>query len=354
MGNKQSIKKGVAIGMVSLLMIHPIFAQSSADDTSRLLTLNSVIEKAIGKEEKVSVLHKQIEAYKEKLQSVQNIGGMAYQTTRYAYEQILLDEETLKDKVAYQVTQLYETILLLQKQIQLNEKEIEIAQKELQAAQIKKNKGQLSIYDLSQAQLAIENKKAEKQKNEWALLDNQTQFFNLTGLHLEDDAIWEEDLSYEVLGEEEALQHIITKNVDYYMENTEAYAAYQEEHMVDVLEYKYGSTGVTMEMWTNNKADLAQNSYQVSQQRKQLIQSLQTTSVELKKLEETIALQEKNIAQMQEQLKKISIYYSKGHVSELEKLKAEQSVRQLELSKIQSIYTYQQLKMAFEKPWVRY
>lgn len=354
MGIKQGIKKCLAIGVVSILAISPIFADSDEDSVSRILSIDQVIEKAISKEEKVSVLNKQINAYKEKLNNTWNIGGMTYYTTKYSYDQALLEQATLEDKVAYKVIQIYESIILLEKQIKLNNLEIKIAQKELQAAKIKNNKGQLSNLGLSQAKLSVDNKIVEKKKNELMLSDYKMQLFSLASINLDDYEKLEEDLNYETLGDEEAIHRLIMKNVDYYMQNTEAYVAYQDDHMVEALEYKYGSMGVTMEMWESNKADLAQNSYQVVQQRKQMVESLQTTSVELKKLEEMLVLQEQNISQMQEELKTILIRYNKGYVSELEKQKAEQNMYQLELSRMQNIYTYKQLKTVLEKPWVKY
>ena len=85
-----------------------------------------------------------------------------------------------------------------------------------------------------------------------------------------------------------------------------------------------------------------------------MVEALQTTGIELKKLEETIILQEKNLSQMQEESKVTLIRYNEGYVSELDKQKAEQNLKQLELSKLQNLYTYKQLKMVLEKPWVKY
>ena len=355
MGIKQIIKKGLATGIVSMLMINPILAHSSNDGASRVLTLDKAIECAMNREDKVSVLNKQINAYKEKLDRVSNISSMAYYTAKYSYDQALQEQETLKDTVAYKVMQLYQSIAMLQKQIESSELNIEIAKKELLVAQIKNNKGQLSQLDLLQAKYNVDNEEAKKRQNELMLADYKSQLLSLTNINVDDYDDLEEDLSYECLGEEQAINGIITKNVDYYMKNTEAYVAYQEDHVVEALEYKYGTnTGITMDIWESNKADLAQSSYNAEKQRNQMTESLKTGAMELKKLEETIALQEKQLRTMQEEFKTVEINYSRGYVSELDKQKAEQSIQQLELARIQNLYTHQQLKMVFEKPWVKY
>lgn len=355
MGIKQIIKRCLAIGLVSMLLLNPILAQSSNDGVNRTLTLDKVIESAMNREDKAIVLNKQINAYKEKLNNVSDISSMAYSTVKYSYDQALLEQETLKDTVAYKAMQLYESIVILQKQIELSELDIEIAKKELLVAQIKNNKGQLSKLSLSQAKYNVDNEETKKKQNELLLADYKSQLLSLTNINLDDYDNLEEDLSYNTLGEEKNINGIIMKNVDYYMKNTEAYVAYQQDHIVEALEYKYGTnTGITMDMWEGNKADLAQNSYNAEKQRKQMVESLKTTAVELKKLEETIVLQETQFRNMQEEFKAVEINYSKGYVSELDKQKAEQGMQQLELARMQNLYTHKQLKMVFEKPWVKY
>lgn len=355
MGIKQVIKKCLAIGMVSMLLLNPILAHSSNDGVSRVLTLDKVIESAMNREDKVAVLNKQINAYEEKLNMVSDISSMAYYTTKYSYDQALQEQETLRDTVAYKAMQLYESIALLQKQIEFSELDIEIAKKELLIAQIKNNNGQLSKLSLSQAKYNLDNEETKKNQNELLLADYKSQLLSLTNINLDDYDALEEDLSYDALGEEQNVNGIIMKSVDYYMKNTEAYVAYQQDHIVEALEYKYGTNiGITMDIWEANKADLAQSSYNTEKQREQMIESLKTTATELKKLEETIVLQETQFRNMQEQFKAVEINYSKGYVSELDKQKAEQGIQQLELARMQNLYTHAQLKMVLEKPWVRY
>lgn len=352
---KQVIKKCLAIGMVSMLLLNPILAQSSNDGVNRLLTLDKVVQSAINKEDKVSVLNKQINAYKEKLNMISDISGMSYYTVKYSYDQALQEQETLRDTVTYKAMKLYQSITMLQKQIEFSELDIEIAKKELLVAQIKSNNGQLSKLSVSQAKYNLDNEEAKKKQNELLLADYKSQLLSLTNINLDDYDNLEEDFSYDALGEEQNVNGLIMKNVDYYMKNTEAYVAYQQDHIVEALEYKYGTnTGITMDMWEANKADLAQNSYNTEKQREQMIESLRTTVVELKKLEETIALQEIQFKNMQEEFKTIEINYNKGYVSLLDKQKREQSMKQLELARIQNLYTHTQLKMIFEKPWVKY
>lgn len=355
MGLKQSIKKYLAIGMLTILMSNSVLANSNNTANVKILTLDKVIECAMSREDKVGVLNKQITAYKEKLNTIFDIGGIAYYTAKYSYDQAVQEQEMLKDSVAYKMMQLYQSIAMLQKQIELGELDIEVAKKELLAAQIKNKSGQLSELSLTQAKYNVENEETKKRQNELMLEDYKSQLLSLTNINIDEYDSLEEDLSYECISEGQNINSIILKNVDYYMKNKEAYIAYQQDHVVEMLEYKYGTnTGITIDIWEENKAELAQSNYNTEKQREQMIESLKTGAMELKKLEETIALQAVQLKNMQEEHKTVKINYSNGYISELEMQKAEQNVQQLELSRMQNLYTHKQLQMVFEKPWVKY
>ena len=99
---------------------------------------------------------------------------------------------------------------------------------------------------------------------------------------------------------------------------------------------------------------MAQSSYDTKEQRKRMIESLQSNVIELEKLEQAIATQKTEIENQKANLAVSKIKYEKGYVSQLDFQKSEQAVRQLELAYIQNIYSYQQQKMILEKPWVKY
>lgn len=78
---------------------------------------------------------------------------------------------------------------------------------------------------------------------------------------------------------------LINWNVDYYLKNTEAYIVYQNDNIIDYTQYKYGAyAGIPEDILKTSKAEVAQSSYDTQQQKKNMIESLQSSVVGLEKL----------------------------------------------------------------------
>ena len=355
MGIKKRTTKGLVSLATSLLLVGTLVAGESSEIEHKVLTLEYAIESAMGLEDKVGVLQQQIEAYDEQLDLIDDYSSMLYYSTKYAQDSVVQEKDLLEDKVAYNVIVLYNAINLMQKQIELNEIEIAIAEKELKQAEVKMKHNRLSELNLNEVEVALQKKQAEYKKNQLHLSDYQNQFYNLTHIYIDTYDDIEEQLNYESLDYPAGTNGLIASNVNYYLENTESYIAYQKENIIDYTQYKYGiNTGIPINLLKSAEAEVAQSSYNTQQQKKQMIESLQSCVTELEKLQETIVIQQKEIEVQKNNLIMTQIRYENGYASQLELQKAEQMLTQLELAHIQNIYTYQQQKMILEKPWVRY
>lgn len=355
MGIKQLMLKGLTLMAVSAFMISTVVASDESELVSKVLTLNDAISSAMDREGKAGVLDQQIDAYNEQMKVIADYASPQYYSTQYAKDSVVQQRALLKDSVAYNVTELYDGIMMLQRQITLDKIELEIAEKELKQAEIMDKSGQLSKLGLSEAKARLEKKQAEHKKNLLSLADYKNQFFNLTHISMDDYDEIEEDLSYEPLEYAGGVNTLISWNVDYYLKNTEAYRAYQNDNIIDYTQYKYNIyTGIPEDILKTAKAEVAQSSYDTQQQRKKMTEALQSCVAELEKLRETIAVQKKDIETQKANLELIKIKYEKGYVSQIDYQKAKQTLLQLELANLQNIYTYQQQKMILEKPWVKY
>lgn len=352
---KQLMLKIITLIGAGVFMISTIAAQDNSNLTKKTLTLDYAINSAMDREEKVGVLEQQIEAYEEQMKVISDYASPLYYSTKYAQDSVIQQKKLLKDSVAYKVNVLYDSIIMLQKQIELNKVEIEIAEKELKQVEIKNKKGQLSELSLAEAKANLEKKQVEQKQNLISLEDYKNQFYNLTHIHIEDYNVIEENLSYEPLDYPGGTDALINWNVDYYLKNTEAYIAYQNNNVIDYTQYKYNVyTGIPENILKTSKAELAQSSYDVQQQRKNMTESLQSSVVALEKLQQTIAMQQIEIENQKANLAFSKIRYEHGYMSQIDLQKSEQALQQLELAHIQNIYTYQQQKMILEKPWIKY
>ena len=355
MGIKQLMLKSLTLIGTSLFMISTVVAQENSDLTKKILTLDYAISSAMDREEKVGVLDQQIDAYDEQIKVITDYASPLYYSTKYAQDSVIQQRKLLKDSVGYKVTLLYDGIIMLQKQIELNKVDIEIAEKEMKQVEIKNKNGQLSELSLAEAKANLEKKQAEQKQDLLSLEDYKNQFFNLTHIDIENYDTIEENLSYEPLDYPGGTDALIQWNVDYYLKNTEAYIAYQNDNIIDYTQYKYNVyTGIPENILKAAKAEVAQSSYDTQQQKKNMIESLQSCVAELEKLQQTIAMQQTEIENQKANLALSKIKYEHGYISQVEFQKSEQVLLQLELVHIQNIYTYQQQKMVLEKPWVKY
>lgn len=355
MGIKQLMLRVITLIGASTFMISSIVAQDNSDLANKTLTLDYAISRAMDREGKVGVLDQQIEAYEEQMKVISDYASPLYYSTKYAQDNVIQQRKLLKDSVAYKVNVLYDSIIILQKQIELNKVEIEIAEKELKQVEIKNKNGQLSELSLAEAKADLEKKQVEQKQNLLSLEDYKNQFYNLTHIHIEDYDRIEENLSYEPLEYPGGTDALINSNVNYYLQNTEAYIDYQNSNIMDYTQYKYGiDTGIPVSMLKATKAELAQSSYDTQQQKKNMIESLQSSVIGLEKLQQTIAMQQAEIENQKANLALSKIRYEHGYISQIDFQKSEQALQQLELAYIQNIYTYQQQKMILEKPWVKY
>lgn len=338
--------------MLCCLIINPVISADTNQVVLQNINVDKAIESALSREEKVGVLDKQIAAYEAKIEVIDDPIAASHYSNVYSRDQAVQEKDFIKDIVAYNVSVLYDAIVMLKEQIEFSNKSIEVSEKELKQAEIRKRVGQISQFDLEKVELQLEQNRAQNQKNSSTLEDYKSQFHTLTGLDLDDYDEIEVDLTYEDLDEQ--IDAHITWSVGYYLANTEKFLEYQRTHIVEVTQSTYGDIGLPIDVVYATEAQVAESSYNTSQQRKNLLQTLQTAKVGLEKLQQTIAIQEEELKSQKKNLEMMQMKYVKGYATQLEVQKAEQSVSQIELEKMQNIYSYNEQKMVVEKPWVKY
>lgn len=344
--------KNVIIGIVCALLVNPISASNTEQKVLTELTLDKAIESAISREEKISVLEKKIRAYDEKSKVIDDPTSANYYSNTYSRDNASQQKDLIQDVVTYNVTVLYDAITIMKKQIELNDQSIELAGKTLKQATIKNKVGLMSQYDLAQVESQLDQELAQKDKNVIALNNYKNQFLTLTGLNVDDYSDLVVDLSYEPIDEQ--IDSRITWGVGYYMENTDKFLEYQRNHIIEVTQATYGEGGLPVDLVYDTEATVAESSYNASQKKKNLLETLKAGKAELEKLQHTIKIQDTTIKNQKADLTRVQIKEQNGYATGMDVQKAEQSIAKLEFEKMQSIYSYREQKIVLEKPWVKY
>ena len=350
---KRNLIRLFTLGILSISITTSMFATSNEPE-KKVLTLERAISGGMNKESKVAVFSKQITAYNEQLSGISNLADTLYYSTKYSRDSVVQQKELLKDVVAYNVTILFNNIVILQKQISLNEATLKVAQKELKQAELKYKNGLISQLELDQVKVKIEQLQAEQKKNELTLADYKSQFINLTNINIDNYDELEENATYIPIDYKGGISGLITKNVDYYMKNAEDFLAYQKDNVLELAQSKYGLTGPSLEVVYSTEAEVEKNAYNIEQQKKAMTEGLKTCAADLEKLEESLKVDQANLENEKKNFEVLKVKYEKGLISEIEVERAEQNILGLELGVEQEIYACNQYKMIIEKPWVKY
>lgn len=325
------------------------------ENNGKILTLERAISGGINNDEKVAVLCKKITAYEDSLWASSGVLDTTYFSTKYSRDDAVQQKEFLRDTISYNVTILYQKIVLLQKEMAMNDRELELRNKELKQAQIKFDRGQASKLDLTNAQKTVDDLMAQQVQNQTTLKDYKSQFLNLTNINIDNYDGLEEDLKYEIFTYKNGVDALIEKNVSKYMENLEALIEYQKNHTLELSEAGgFKGTAPESHVVSSTEADVAEKAYNADQKRDKLKESLKTCYADLLNLQKAMETQQENIKYEETKLAATKIRYEKGYTSQIDLEEAEFKIEQLKYKYETDVYKYKQATMVLEKPWVKY
>lgn len=322
-------------------------------NNGKILTLERAISGGINNDEKVAVLCKKITAYEDSLWASSGVLDSTYFSTKYSRDDAVQQKDFLRDTITYNVTVLYQQIVVLQKSMKMNEQQLKLLNKQLKQMELKKKLGQASKLELAEAQKKVDDLTAQQVQNETTLKDYKSQFLNLTNINIDNYDSLEEDLEYKVFEYEGGVDVLIQKNIDTYMENLEKLIDYQKNHVVSIAEGA-SPTAPTISTVSSTEAQVAESAYNAQQKRDKLKESLKSCYADLVNLQKTMETQKENIEYEKTKLAATKVRYEKGYVSEMDMELAEFNIATLENAYEKNVYTYEQTVMILEKPWVKF
>ena len=318
----------------------------------KTLTLEHAIASGIDNEGKFGVMSKKIDAYEAQLKSAgQSLESDAYHSANYQLNDARQQKEFIKDKVAYNVTKLYHSIVVKKDEIALAKSGIDLLEKQLKQAELKFEKGYISQLELTKVQKDLEDQVARLKNSETALEDLEKQFLNLTNINIKNYDSFEADTECKPLEYENGVNTLITLNVDKYMKYREEYVETQKGDAFELAVKASGGVAPTATTYYTTKADLAEREYSTEKARKDLTEQLNSTYAALEQLQKSIDMQQASIDYNKKQLDTLKVKYNKGLACEIDVEEAEYNLSKLEAEYEKSAYSYQEQKMLLETPW---
>ena len=254
----------------------------------------------------------------------------------------------LEEAIALQVRSAYDAVLKKLDEIEVSDLTLAYAAEKVRQAEIKAERGMESLFNL---QMLREDYNEEKQKRDVLEKQLEEAFLglnellglekeerpNLKGEFLPD---WLEDVNLE-----RHLTRVLNGNPLYWLQ-------LQKYRMAEYGLALYNNF-VGAEPYKVKEIDVLKEKNNLAAMKEDLETTILSLYNQLQQLENQYALLEVNLAKAQKALDAVTARYAQGMAVAIDVQQAELAIAQLEHQLQNILITYEQLKILFEKPWLK-
>ena len=343
---KKKLIKAITIAVIGIMSVSTTFASDLP-----VLTLQQAVSSAL------SADAAQQEAYRAEraastqvMQDTDDVATVAYQKSYYSKLESEQVEKYHKDAVEYNTIKLYNSITVLQKQVDFCDERLAYQEKLFKQMEVKHNNGLVSQLDYETAESAIKEQRTAKEKLQ-AQLDKAREEFKLLAKY--------DTTKYSLEEKFEVEYYDYAGNINYFFDSSVDEMLQYQKKLIDVsADYtvsdgiKRGDNGAltyynTKSSVTSAKAQLESTKEARLTTLNSLYSSLATLKQDIKELE--VGIQDKEKTLVANRLK-----FSKGLISESEISKTELELNEAKLNLISKKVEYNTTKEAVRKPWVNF
>ncbi|ADZ84634.1 TolC family protein [Cellulosilyticum lentocellum] len=345
----KGIKKALLLLSVTSLITTSVLAAPVTE--KKELDLDYAITMAISKDETLGEYARNTAVYTEQKKSIENIGSVEYSSKKIAIEELNQKKQFQKDRITKEVTEQYQNIVLLQRNIELLKKQINLNENQVKQVTIKKEKGFCDELTYEQAVQSLEESKVKKEQTEKNLGDAKKSFLNLTNINT-DNYILKEENTYEPFVLDQSINSyataMATKLLKY--ENEKVNLS-EDDFKENIYKSGVGGTGPKYSDYLEQKINVENSKVklQTSYDKYRLLIETQYTvlSAQLDSIN-TKANEYKNSVK---EMKALEIKYKAGYISTLDYETQKVALDAKQVDYLNEVYKYNILKMQFEKPW---
>ncbi|SDJ84378.1 TolC family protein [Natronincola ferrireducens] len=254
--------------------------------------------------------------------------------------------ETEEDKLAYEVLEGYNKLLLAKSQLNLRQKAEGVMKRELTIANLRHSYGQVSSFERMMAEKnyheAVKQLDTAKASLEAAFLELN----NLAGLSI--------DLRYELAekeGEEKTLPELEAHIRKMLNDNPNIWALEQRVKLAELAVNLY-TYNVGDEPFRVKEMDVSTAKLTLNNSKEIMENSLRSLYQSLEQMEKAIDILEINLEKARENLGLTELRVELGMAIPLEVQKLEKLIAELDYQLLQSIARHEEMSVVYEKPWV--
>ncbi|MBN1034220.1 multidrug transporter [Clostridium botulinum] len=378
---KKSLKRIVALTIAGLITSASLIQIPANANTSKpILSLEKAIESAIDNSYQIVLNEEKQDMLEEKDDFYQDVDMDDDGYNDIQMSQNEQKRKFLEDQISVDVTSKYNSMVILEQELENIEIDIEIKTKEYENMELKKKIGLVSTIEIQNAKAELEKLKTDKKSKEQELKNSKKVFEIITDVDVEDYDL-EDNVKFKPLKLDESLDSYLDDRIDTYFRYNKKLADWVEDNYSSTAgskptppnenDYKdeEGNTKPeykdALNNWSTNyynwisvslkdieseyNANTAVDS--VNDGKRTMKQTLLTTYTKLVTLEGNITSMKAQLDVLYNKTKIIKLQYDIGLATKQDYYKQLLATEQLEVSYSSLINSYNDLKEKIDKPW---
>ncbi|HBJ1648576.1 TolC family protein [Clostridium botulinum] len=378
---KKSLKRIVALTIAGLITSASLIQIPANANTSKpILSLEKAIESAIDNSYQIVLNEEKQDMLEEKDDFYQDVDMDDDGYNDIQMSQNEQKRKFLEDQISVDVTSKYNSMVILEQELENLEIDIEIKTKEYENMELKKKIGLVTTIEIQNAKAELEKLKADKKSKEQELENSKKVFEIITDVDVEDYDL-EDNVKFKPLKLDESLDSYLDDRIDTYFRYNKKLADWVEDNYSSTAgskptppnenDYKdeEGNTKPeykdALNNWSTNyynwisvslkdieseyNANTAVDS--VNDGKRTMKQTLLTTYTKLVTLEGNITSMKAQLDVLYNKTKIIKLQYDIGLATKQDYYKQLLATEQLEVSYSSLINSYNDLKEKIDKPW---
>ncbi|MBN1073020.1 multidrug transporter [Clostridium botulinum] len=378
---KKSLKRIVALTIAGLITSASLIQIPANANTSKpILSLEKAIESAIDNSYQIVLNEEKQDMLEEKDDFYQDVDMDDDGYNDIQMSQNEQKRKFLEDQISVDVTSKYNSMVILEQELENIEIDIEIKTKEYENMELKKKIGLVTTIEIQNAKAELEKLKADKKSKEQELKNSKKVFEIITDVDVEDYDL-EDNVKFKPLKLDESLDSYLDDRIDTYFRYNKKLADWVEDNYSSTAgskptppnenDYKdeEGNTKPeykdALNNWSTNyynwisvslkdieseyNANTAVDS--VNDGKRTMKQTLLTTYTKLVTLEGNITSMKAQLDVLYNKTKIIKLQYDIGLATKQDYYKQLLATEQLEVSYSSLINSYNDLKEKIDKPW---
>lgn len=333
--------------LLAIIMIVPILGTTplQAAQLKTVLSLSDAIDSAYTYSNQISLNSKEYDLLKEQLKAQEGGSFVTYQTAYLTKAKNQQQEQILKDQIASDITNRYNALVLLEKEIANLDASISLNTQKLKDMELKKKVGLVTATEYNSLSIQLDIQKNSRSAKIESLDNDQGYFKILTGKDLKQYSL-DDVITYETFRIPGSIDSYINSKIAEYLKYDKDIVQLQSDNIITD-----GSTPMPWVTYLGQKYTIDKTISTLENTQKNLKQALITSYSSLLSLEEQITTLQEQLKLTEQKISNSKLQHKVGLITTLDYNSQLLSLQDIQYNLRKLINSYNLLKASIQKPW---